>query len=319
MLLVPSSRYHVDDLGPLAEQLAERGVTTCFMVPPRAPETVLTELAKYTDVVLAWEPTLPDRSPPAGVVVLNDWGPTRDLLDCADRHGAVTFAKVEGVQDFADADTGQQRMAYRWARHVLAQGPNDVKALPGRDVHVVGSTRLERIWHGPASNPGPLDPVLVNFNFTYNVLTEQADAWILSTQGGIADADRDFVVSMHPAQKARYAASARNVTDQPIRHELTRSAALVSRFSTVIYESMARGVPVIYHNPHGELVPDFQDPRDSFLRSTHQGQLRDAVRELAGWQVDYRTRCAAFFADQVDVDPGRTSEARGADVIAGLL
>ena len=319
VVLVPSSRYHVDDLGPLAEQLAERGVPSCFMVPPKAPETVLTELAKYTDVVLSWEPGLPDRSPVAGVVVLNDWGPTRELVECADRHGAATFAKVEGVQDFADADTGQQRLAYRRARYVLGQGPNDVKALPGRDVHVVGSTRLERIWHEPPASPGPLDPVLINFNFTYNVLTDQADAWIVSTQGGIEDADRSFVVSMHPAQKARYAASARNVTDQPIRHEALRSGALVSRFSTVIYEAMARGVPVVYHNPHGELVPDFQDPRGAFLRTTSRPELRDAIRELGDWQADYRSRCAGFFADQVDVDPGLGSAARGAAVIASLL
>ena len=319
VILVPQSRYHVDDLGPLADELGRRGIPTRFMVTPQAPDTVLVELAKYADLALSWEPLLPDRVPVAGVVVMNDWGPTRELIQSADRRGAATFAKIEGVQDFADADTGQQRLAYRTARHVLAQGEYDVKALPDRDTHVVGNTRLERIWRQPPAAPDGEHPVLINFNFTYNVLTDHADAWLVSAQDGITQAGRDLVVSMHPAQKARYATAARNVTDQPIRHELTRSAALISRFSTVIYESMARGVPVIYHNPHGEKVPDFQAPQGAFLRTVDQAGLRDAVADLAQWQVDYRARCRDFFAHQVDVDPHTPAEARGAAAIAGLL
>jgi Glycosyl transferase family 2 len=319
VLLVPQSRYHVDDLGPLSVELARRGIPTRFMVTPKAPGTVLVELAKYTDTVLSWEPLLPDRVPVAGVVVMNDWGPTRELIQSADARGAATFAKVEGVQDFADADTNQQRSAYRTARYVLAQGPYDVKALPDRDVHVVGNTRLERIWLEPPTAIGSDDPVLINFNFTYNVLTDHADSWLVSAQGGITDAGRELTVSMHPAQLNRYATAARNITAQPIRHELTRSAALVSRFSTVLYESMARGVPVIYHNPHGEKVPDFQEPRGAFLKTVDQDQLRDAVRLLPEWQVEYRARCQEFFQHQVDLDPRTPSEVRGAAVIAGLL
>ena len=317
VILTPQSRYHVDELGPLAEELSLRGVPSSFMVPDKVPATVLTELSKYTDIVLSWDAALPDRCPVAGVVVLNDWGPTRQLVECADRHGAATFAKVEGVQDFTDVDTGRKRHPYRRARYALAQGPNDAKALADRDVFVVGSSRLERIWQESPSAPGPADPVLINFNFTYNVLTDQAEAWILSAQGGIEDAGREFLVSLHPAQK--HSPVVRNVTPQPIRHEVARAAALVSRFSTVLYEAMARGVPVIYHNPHGERVPDFQDPRGAFLKTTSRIELRDAVRDLANWQTDYRDRCTRCFAEQVDVDPDRRSESRTAELIAKLL
>jgi hypothetical protein len=42
--------------------------------------------------------------------------------------------------------------------------------------------------------------------------------------------------------------------------ELTEASVLVSRFSTVPFEAMARGVPFVYHNPHGETVPTFMNP-----------------------------------------------------------
>ncbi len=317
VVLVPQSRYHVDELGPLAEELARRGIPTSFMVPDNTPPSVLTEMAKYTQFVLRWDASLPDRCPIAGVVVLNDWGPARLLIECAERHGISTFAKVEGVQDFTDVDTGRQRLPYRRARYVLGQGPSDAKSLADRDVFIVGNSRLERIWLEPSSRLDASQPLLVNFNFTYNVLTQQADSWILSVQDGIDDADREFVVSLHPAQK--HSDLVRNPTPQPIRHELTRSAALVSRFSTVIYEAMARGVPVIYHNPHGEQVLDFQNPRGAFLKTTSRVELRDAIHRLNDWQVDYRERCTSFFAQQIDVDPDRPSGVRAAEAIVGLL
>mgnify|MGYP000376061474 CR=1 FL=1 len=49
---------------------------------------------------------------------------------------------------------------------------------------------------------------------------------------------------------------------------------------------LARGVPVVYHNPHGEKVPDFQDPRDAFLKTTHSSRLIDEKTQLtytAAW------------------------------------
>ena len=49
-------------------------------------------------------PISPTRA--AGLVVLNDWGYARPLVEACNDAGVPTFAKVEGVQDFDDIDTG---------------------------------------------------------------------------------------------------------------------------------------------------------------------------------------------------------------------
>ncbi len=88
------------------------------------------------------------------------------------------------MQDFDDVDTGRVRSPYLTARHILAQGSNDVAALPDKNPIVVGSSRLERLW--TTSFRARSETVLVNLNFTFGVLTDERDLWIDS----VADAVR---------------------------------------------------------------------------------------------------------------------------------
>lgn len=317
VVLLPMSRYHVDELGPLHDALARRGIRSSFMLAPDVTSGLLHELAQYTDTALDWDEELATRPGVRGLVVLNDWAPVvRELVVAAQGAGVPTFGKVEGVQDFDDLDTGRPRLAYRTVDVVLGQGQNDVHSLTGVDVHVVGNSRLERVWHAPpTATPG--QQAVVNYNFTWGVLTEHQDAWIDSVTTAMMAADQEFVVSLHPNQ--RLSRPLRNTTDRPMRFELLRSSLLVSRFSTVPFEAMARGVPFVYHNPHGERVPTFKAPRGAFLVTRSADELAAAVVECRGWVEGYRERAAEFFLAQVDVDPSASAADRAASVIADRL
>ena len=139
------------------------------MLAPQTVDSARIALGEFTDQVLPFAPELVGVC--AGVVTLNDWGRLQRVISVANDAGIPTFAKVEGVQDFDDADTGRVRRPYRTAAVILGQGENDAQALPGQHVAVVGSSRLERIWNAPAVLPG--SDVLVNLNFTYNVLSDE--------------------------------------------------------------------------------------------------------------------------------------------------
>jgi glycosyltransferase involved in cell wall biosynthesis len=104
-------------------------------------------------------------------------------------------------------------------------------------------------------------------------------------------------------------------------HRMPRSldgvvfGVLVSRFSTVPFEAIARGIPFVYHNPHGERVPTFTDPAGAFLVSRSSNELAVAFTTALSWRDWYRDRAEKFFRRQVDVDDDRPSEVRAADVI----
>ena len=309
VILVPEARYHVDELGPIADELRTRGLAVRFMVSPKTVPAALDEIGRYAETIL---PYAPDAITCArAIVTLNDWGPLRHLVTAANEAGVATFAKVEGVQDFDDIESSWERNPYRTASHVLAQGDNDVAALDPTSTDVVGSSRLERIWTAPPVVPGR--HALVNVNFTFRVLTDQRDEWLASVRGGLRLARVAGVASTHPAERRK--ASGLPVAKKPFRHEITKAGILVSRFSTVPFEAMARGVPFIYHNPHGERFPAFADPDPAFRVCSTAVELADAVREALTWRGDYRRRCAPFFARQVSIIEGRTSAARAADVI----
>ena len=135
--------------------------------------------------------------------------------------------------------------------------------------------------------------------------------WLDSVVQACRRSGHRFLVSAHPAQAipATYPVSPR-----PMRYLLTKPSILVSRFSTVPFEAMARGIPFVYHNPHGEKVPTFKNPNGAFPISESTDELKEALRDLSD-VLDYRQQCASFLLEQVDVDPGKSSEDRTATLL----
>lgn len=123
-----------------------------------------------------------------------------------------------------------------------------------------------------------------------------------------------FVVSLHPAERDRWN-GAYPVADVPMRYLLTKASALVSRFSTVPFEAMARGVPFVYHNAHGEKVPTFTQSGGAFETTRSAAELSDALVDTLRWQTGYRERARSFFLDQVSVDADVSAPARAVQAI----
>ncbi len=318
VLLMPSAAYHCDELGPLAGLLTQAGIPVRFGVIPQRFRSVETELRKYGVPVTVLEQddsvAQSTAASVAAVVTLNDWGDYHVFVLAAKGAGVPTFGKVEGVQDFEDADVHWERRAYQQVTHVLCQGKNDFQATGG-DRSMVGSTRLERIWQQPPT-PEHGRTVVVNLNFTYGVLSDARDIWLDSVIAACQMAGLPWIVSPHPAQLPPKGLG--NLASKPMRHLLTQPSILVSRFSTVPFEAMARGVPFVYHNPHSEQVPTFKNPEGAFEVTDSARTLARGLRNAAS-ESDYRSRCESFFRAQIDIDGDLSSEERTFAVLADSL
>ncbi len=315
VLLLPSAAYHLAEIMPLADALNRRGYETKVAVGETHWPRIATGLAWYDTPVLA----LPDAADAVeglkAVITMKDWAGYGEVVAAAKAAGIPTFAKVEGAQDFEDADTPYSRAAYRSADHIFCQGQNDFDALDGSRF-VVGSSRLERLFHAPVM-PVTADHVVINLNFTYGVMEEERTHWIESAVGACELLRLPYTVAMHPAERRNQ--DVPHATTVPISRLLMRASTLVSRFSTVPFEAMARGVPFVYHNPHGETVSTFAHGGDAFRRTTTTNELAAAIDEARTWRDDYRDRSATFFGRQVDINPEVVSEDRAADMILGIL
>jgi hypothetical protein len=300
---------------PLNAALNRRGYETIVAVGEAHWPRIATGLAWYDTPVYALPEAAKAVAGLQAVVTMKDWAGYGEIVDAAKDAGVTTFAKVEGAQDFGDADTPYARNAYRNADHILCQGKNDFDALDGSRF-IVGSTRLERLFHAPVL-PVTRDHVVINLNFTYGVLEELRAQWIDSAVAACEKLRIPYTVAIHPAE--RRARTVPHASTIPISRLLLRASTLVSRFSTVPFEAMARGIPFIYHNPHGEKVSTFAHGGDAFRKTAGVDELAAAIDEARGWRDDYRARSAQFFARQIDINSDVPSEDRAADVISGVL
>ena len=318
-LMLPSSAYHTDELIELAEELRSRGFAPIAMLNERRWATTGSALARVDVPAVKALPAGDWLRDFAAILTFNDWGEYyADYVRYVAGSPTISFAKVEGVQDWLDHDTGRVRNAYLAAEVVLCQGENDVRALEGRRgrLEVIGSDRLEAIWTGPL--PSDRDPRVVgNVNFTYGVQSEHRDLWVETLRDACRRANVPLDLSLHPSESAQYPGLA---AAQPIRHLMTTDSILVSRFSTVLFEGMARGCSVIYYNPHGEQVPTFHHPEGAFDIAEDPQTLFLHLESAKGRKrAEAKERAARFFEGQVSMIPGVPVATRTADAIERCL
>ncbi len=313
VLLLPGADYHLAEIMPIADELETMGIPVRVAVGE--PHWARTGLGlRWYERTIYNLPTEEQLEAEIGLVLaMKDWAGYGTIIRAATALGIPTFSKVEGAQDFLDTDTGENRLPYRHADTALCQGENDYQALADHPRVIVGSTRLERLWRAP--HFPPLKPLAaINLNFTYGVQSSARKEWLDSAIEGCRMAGLPYVLAIHPAERPPRAVQP--TTTVSISRVLPHCTALISRFSTVPFEAMARGVGFVYHNPHGERVPVFQYPQGAFAITTTASELSQGLIKLPN--RDSTPAVEAFFRQQVDIqdDP---SEVRSARVISSAM
>lgn len=320
VLFLPHKDYHAWTVGLAAPAMRAAGIKFAIVdmsaqwreagVMARAKEMGL-PVIPYGEVALgAFAPRL--------VVAFNDWDfVTRPVLVAAEQAGIATAAIVEGIQDYLDADTGRQRHAYRTAQTVLLPGDFDRRYFPqdgGQTLSVAGIPRIqllrkqyaERCAEKKAARNG-VRRVLINSNFSHNVMTEHRDGWLTQAVNAVRRAGYEPVISRHPEDKGTLFPEL--VTKDNFYDTLDTCVVSIQRFASGILESLASGVPVIYFNPHGELVDKFSsDPMGAYDVITSEDSLVNCLNTLPQWR-DRALACADSFLDHHaggrDMDSGQ--------------
>lgn len=318
ILLMPLAGYHGRELGAIGEALNQLGHRVSFLVEEDAVEAIDSYLGDHPRVLAArgYDPAaLGDFD---AFVAMNDWGePSRAVYHLARTRGVPSIAKVEGVQDFADVDTGRIRLPYLAADHVLVQGDNDIASLDRKNLHVVGNSNLELAWKaGPSVEPRN-GQVVVNSNFTYGVLTEARQQFLTEAVAAILENDLEPVISQHPADLALQGELAYYRAEQSMTEMLSSCEAVITRFSTVPFEAIASGTPFVYFNPHHEKVSTFATPNPAFDHVHTTSDLVQAIDRCIAQRDDFRSRAEPYFRAQVDMTDTRSAE-RSAQAIAAI-
>ena len=301
----PHKDYHVVTAFPIAELLRRCGLSVAFLdlarlrrkdegsqqAMEKLGEKHCHDLADFVAAGHGFEM----------LVVFNDWDPkvARALVQDAREAGVATVGFVEGINDFADVDTGRQRDAYRSVEWVLGSGEDDRRYFRdlGRKFRVVGFPRITETLEGPVRAPLRRRAV-INVNFSYGVLEDKRDAWVASAIEGCRLAGLDWIISRHPQDSADL--SAYPVDTRDFESVMRENAILVSRFSSCIIEALAMGRPVVYHNPGTEKVEKFREPLGAYSVSFDAASLARALESELGRPGSVEKRRTEFLKEHGD-------------------
>ncbi|WP_298308761.1 glycosyltransferase [uncultured Erythrobacter sp.] len=322
VLFAPHSAYHVKHMLKVAEELESRGATCVFVdsTSEYRNQGVRDELKRSQREFVSYTSLLLGRFAPKALVCMCDWDvPIQRVIKAAKHLGIPTVGIVEGVQDFDDVDTGRPRRAYKTVDHVLLPGKFDEKHF-SQDLggtQVVGLARLDELRTLDRKEQDD-QTVIINVNFTYNVLEDRREDWLEEVVQACEELGVRYTISQHPSDTANLDMYERS--EEPLYELLKTGSCLVSRFSSVILESLAIGTPVVYHNSIEERVDKFSEPLDAYEKSETVEELKEAISKSLSLDQDaVRKQAKAFLDLHCGFDSSKPSTVLTADAIQSIV
>lgn len=242
----------------------------------------------------------------ATVIVGNDWAP-RPLKDTLMR-ARVAGARLVGIVDGCRFGLPPR---YQLVDEVLAWGPSSSEQMK-RAVSVVGSPSIERA----ASDRSWFDEprfAAVNYKFAFaSEGIEHQEGWLADVLVGCRQAGIGAAVSQHPANPE----APPGVSFSDIDDLLRRASVLISRSSTVVYEALARGKPVVLYPLPDEKLCEFAAPMGAFEIAGSASEL-PALIERALRRIPEQAGLGARFLERhVEIGPNGQATQR---IVARLL
>ena len=297
IIFFPHKDYHIKEISLLAPFLKDNDIS--FIVVdlsmhyrdegvPKACEEYNIEKIGYSNFVLG-------NFKPRALITFNDWDPiVWSIIKRANECDITTIGIVEGIQDYDDADTKQDRRTYKTVKHVFVPGEHDKKYFSGSNpkVYVGGIPRIYEMYKSNKKDVlNPKKVALINSNFSYGILVEHRDSWLTSAVNACYKAGYKPIITKHPADKGTLFNDL--VTSKSFYEALDDSTVLISRFASGILEAMAVKKPAIYFNPHGEKADKFQNPNGAFPIINNEIELSN---ELSGLEIKYSSYSKRFEA-----------------------
>jgi len=182
--------------------------------------------------------------------LLNDWSKeAKRVISICRLLKIPTICIQESIIDFGD---NIKRMQF--SDYVFVQGIQTVLDLKRTNYYLTGNPRYS-VSAKVLSDNKTEQKALINCNFTYNIYEDIRNSWIKDIIRALQTNSIKFKISQHPRDKADLS----KLTDYiihsdsgSISKQISNSDIIISRFSSLIHESILQNKKVIYYNPHNE-------------------------------------------------------------------
>ncbi len=309
LIFIPHKDYHVYTISLMKKYLEELNITYIVLDISMhyRDERAISACQKYDLPYVGYSNFILGDFRPKAFAVFNDWDPIiRSILLEAKKVGIATIGIVEGIQDYLDADTKQDRKAYQTVEHLFLPGEHDKKYFKNskQNLYVGGIPRIFEMHQNQSTIKQKSNIALINSNFSYGVLEEHRDTWLSAAVEACKEVGYTPVISRHPADKGTFYPEL--TTSLSFYEALAESSVLISRFASGILEALAVGVLPIYFNPHGEKVDKFFDSLGAYPVANDKKSLIESLIISKGKRENYEKNYNSFLSTHcgtIDKDP----------------
>ncbi|TNI51818.1 methyltransferase domain-containing protein [Aeromonas veronii] len=305
ILLMPFNKSNVTDLSIVHRELKAINISSALIdIGSENNENLRQGFCENKDVDCIHRDQV-STSKYKGLMASIDWdsGFGRPLIKAARDNGLLTIGIVDGIEDFDDTDYNYERDAYNTVEYVLLLGVDDQKKLTHKidKTSIIGLPKLWKLYNSSISFPRK-QRVMINVNFTYGTYEEVRDGWVGAIVEVCQKVGIDYIISQHHADHGVFHPSL--VSQDDVYDTIRMSTIVISRFSTVILESLAMGKPVIYFNPHGERVHLYKEPLGAYKIATTSNELESAIRFSLENKDTVREKAYAFLDNKCNISSG---------------
>lgn len=329
ILFFPHKDYHVYTISLLQPYLRKLGISALIVDISYhyRDEGVRVACEKYSLPFIGYGNFLLGNFKPKSIIVFNDWDPiVQSIVFAARKSGIKTIGIVEGIQDYLDADTKQDRKAYQSVEYLFLPGEYDKRYFvnTNQELFVGGIPRIFDLYQRQQEQGGKKNInaqtkiALINSNFSYGVLEEFRDEWLTMAVKACQEQGFAIVISRHPADKGQLFPEL--VTEKSFYDALSECDVYISRFASGILESLAVGILPVYFNPHNEQVDKFKEPKGAYPIACTTEELKEVLGSLE----IYYGKCAVNFNDflcnhsgNLNLDPAQSIAEKVSEIISG--
>jgi hypothetical protein len=302
VLLLPFNKSNVTDLAMIARELSDLGLSSALIDIGADMDSNLAQGLRDNEDVKQVSRANLDAISKRAIVTSTDWEKTftRPFLQQQRAREIITIGVVDGIEDFEDADYGYQRDAYRTVEYVFTMGSDDQHFLQDKieKTTVVGLPKLFPLYREPVLFPEN-DLVVINVNFTYGSHEDARDNWLEAVIAVCKSLKLDYIISQHHADNGDL--ETEHISQYSAYDTIRRGSILVSRFSTLILESLVLGKPVVYFNPHNEKVKLYKEPLGAFSLAYSQAELASLVSFELSRKISTRIRAKQFLDNKCNI------------------
>jgi|GEM_PF-1018010 len=277
VLLLPFNKSNVYDLSIISRELKNFGISAAIVRGDTIDVNNLNEGLKENQDIKVVERDQVEYLNYKAILASADWVEySCALIEKARKKGIITIGIVDGIEDFEDSDYDYERRAYERVEHVLLMGEDDQKFLSHKidNTYIVGLPKMYSMYRESIFFPYK-DRVVLNVNFTYGTFEQERDNWVDMAISVCKCLGLDYVIAQHHADRGIFD---KNIVSQSnIYDTIKQSTIVISRFSTIILESLALGKPVVYFNPHNESVKLYKQPDGAFQIACNKNELENAL------------------------------------------